>query len=401
MSEGVREQIGFIAPIEGLRGVAVAWVVAFHYFVVRSQAFPQDPWVAAVLGSTPATVVVGNGYLGVDLFFLITGFLLTLQWFRHAQQGLPAPATREFYLRRAWRILPAYYVQLIILFLICIPLLRDLTHWKTDLAYYLVNLSAHVMMMHYLTPLTSTSVGLNGALWTLALEAQWYLLLPLLAPIFVRAPRSSAVVLLALAVAWRWLAQYGMQPLVDAYVTMSVVWSLPESKIRQLLGTQLPAYLGHFGAGMLCGFYWLQWRGRSPGSTAGPAWMAAALAALGVLYSMHAPGGVRLGDLTWVLIPLAMGVAMLALVSSGAGPARPLLANRPLQFLGRISYSVYLYHLPVLLLWNKFSPVSGWASLPLYAAIVVAVGYASWRFVEAPYLQSGRLQDKVKSAAAA
>ena len=96
---------------------------------------------------------------------------------------------------------------------------------------------------------------------------------------------------------------------------------------------------------------------------------------------------VWLGDFNWVLIPVTMGVAMVALVSTGTPLARPLLANPPLAFVGRISSSVYLYHLPLLLLWNKFAPGNlGWLSLPLYLAITFAVAWLSWRFVEVRYL---------------
>ncbi len=385
MAASVRDEVGYIAPIEGLRGVAVLWVMAFHYVVVRTAAFPSDPWLQAVAASPAAQVIVRNGYLGVDLFFLITGFLLTLPWFRHAERGLPAPAAREFYRRRAHRILPAYYVQLLFLFLICVPLLRDLTYWKTDLAYYLLNFAAHVTMVHYTTPLTSSSVGLNGALWTLSLEAQYYLLLPLLAPWIVRAPRVMAGVLFAAAVAWRWLAQHDLAPLVEIEMALGALWSLPESKIRHLLGTQLPAYLGHFAIGILAGRAWLRWQGSRPGKFESAAWLGAAAASLFVLYRMHAPGGVWLGDFNWILIPIAMGIGMLALVSRGVAAARPLLANAPLKFVGRISYSAYLYHLPLLLLWNKFAPKDlGWLSLPLYFGIVIAVASVSHRWVELP-----------------
>lgn len=387
MAAGVRDEVGFIEPIEGLRGVAVLWVVAFHYVVVRSATFPTDPWLQLVAQSPVAQVIVRNGYLGVDLFFLITGFLLTLPWFRHAAEGLPPPSARAFYLRRANRILPAYYVQLLVLFVICVPLLRDLTYWKTDLAYYLVNFGAHVTLLHYTTPITSASLTLNGALWTLALEAQYYLLLPVLAPLLVRAPWRTALGLFVIAIAWHWLARHDLAPLVAFEMAIGAAWNLPENTIRHLLQTQLPGYLGHFAAGILAGRAWLRWRGRAFGPMASAAWLAAAAAALGVLYRMHAPGGVWLGEHNWVLIPITMGIVMLALVSSGSALARPLLANPPLKFVGRASYSIYLYHLPLLLLWNKFAPRDlGWPSLPLYLAIVLAAAWASYRWVELRYI---------------
>ena len=115
----------------------------------------------------------------------------------------------------------------------------------------------------------------------------------------------------------------------------------------------------------------------------------ATAAAIVLIYRMHAPGGVWLGDFNWVLIPLAMGLAMAALVVWSARLGGWVLGNAPLQFVGRISYSVYLYHLPLLLLWNKYAPAGwGWVSLPGYLAIVGAVAYASWRWVEVPYLSA-------------
>ena len=390
MRDGVRDEVGFIAPVEGLRGVAVLWVVAFHYMVLRESAFAADPWIAAVRAFEPADVVVHHGFLGVDLFFLITGFLLTLPWFRHADEGRPAPSTRDFYRRRAWRILPAYYAQLAFLFLVCVPLLRGPIGWRSELAYYVVNLGAHATMLHYTTPVTSASMSLNGALWTLALEAQYYLLLPLLAPLFVRAPLRAAASLAAIALAWHWASYHDLAALVALETAIGAPWNIPEGAIRHLLVTQLPAYLAHFAAGILAGRAWMRWRDRKPSSWEGAAWIVAALVALGVLYRIHRPGGLWLGDQTWILIPASLGVVMLALVSRGIAIARPLLANRALLFVGRCSYSVYLYHLPLLLLWNRYAPRDlGAGSLPIYLGMVLAVAWASWRFVERAGMRRG------------
>ena len=73
MAESVRSEVGYIPAIEGLRGLAVLWVVIFHYVVVRSGKF-DDPLIAWVDASYVLKIVVRNGFLGVDLFFLITGF---------------------------------------------------------------------------------------------------------------------------------------------------------------------------------------------------------------------------------------------------------------------------------------------------------------------------------------
>jgi peptidoglycan/LPS O-acetylase OafA/YrhL len=261
---GVREQVGFIEPIEGLRGVAVLLVILFHYAVILDARF-ADPWLAAIDGSLVTRVIVRNGMIGVDLFFLITGFLLVLPWLREAAGQGPAPSALDFYRRRSQRILPAYYVQLLVLFFVFVPLLRGFEFWYRNLVYMFQNLSSHIFLVHYFSPGTSASLSLNGSLWSLALEAQFYLLLPLLAPVFARAPWRIAVALLACAIAWRWAAHSHMDGWVAALRAIEPQWNVPEAAARQLLYTQLPGYLGHFAAGMLAARAWLQWRARPPG----------------------------------------------------------------------------------------------------------------------------------------
>lgn len=250
--EGVRTELGHIASIEGLRGVAVLLVIAFHYAVVREARF-EDAWIAMVDATPLIRVLVRNGGLGVDLFFLITGFLLVLPWLRHAAEERKAPSTRDFYRRRVHRILPAYYVHLLILFFVLVPLLHGLQFWRLNPTYMLQNLSAHVFLVHYFSPVTSASMSVNGALWTLALEAQYYLLLPLLAPVFVRAPWRTAAALAAAAIGWRWLAMNRLDPWVAYLQAIEPRWNLSEATLRHLLYTQLPGYLAHFAAGMLAG----------------------------------------------------------------------------------------------------------------------------------------------------
>ena len=384
--QGVQAEVGHIAPIEGLRGVAVLGVIAFHYWVLRNGF--DDPWIAFVNAWQPLKVVVAHGSLGVDLFFLVTGFLLTLPWLRHALEGRPAPSTRDFYVRRVRRIVPAYYVQLAVLFGVFVPVILGTDFWMRNLGFLAYNIPAHLTFMHYTTPISSASLTLNGALWTLALEFQYYLLLPLFAPAFVRAPWRTALFFVALAIAWRWLCAHDLRWLVDFEMRLGAPWKLDEPTIRHLLATQLPGYLAHFAIGIVVGRAWLL--GRAPrGRMASVCSLAIAAAALYVVYAVHTSMQNLLGEFTWLVVPAGFGVAMFTLLAGAPGAGRVLLANKTLLFFGRLSYSAYLYHLPLLLAWNLHAPRDlGWAGFPAWLALVTVVAWLSFRFVELPFMRS-------------
>ncbi|HET7731065.1 MAG TPA: acyltransferase [Usitatibacter sp.] len=382
---GVRSEVGNIPAFDGMRGVAVLWVIGFHYVALREAA--ADPWVEALRALPALDSIVRNGYLGVDLFFLISGFLLMLPWYLHARSGQPAPAAGPFYARRFRRIAPAYYVQLAALFLVVIPLLRGADYWKRDLYVIAWNVAAHGGFVHNTSPLTSGSMGINGALWTLAVEAQYYLLLPLLAPLLVRAPLRSAAIAFAVAIAWQHAARHGLEPIVAAYQRAGAHWAWPENVIRVLLVTQLPSYLGHFALGSLLGRAWLLARERPPSprerlSVALAGWMGAL-----VVFALLASRIPVWGEQTWLLTTAALGALLYAAARGDGALARVLLARGPLAFVGRISYSAYLWHLPVLLLLLHAAPGPSALLLPAYLLAVVALSWLSWRLIERRFIR--------------
>ena len=384
-AEGVRIEAGYLPAIEGLRGVAVLWVVLFHYVVVRDGL--DDPLIAAIAAVKPLNVIARNGYLGVDLFFLITGFLLALPWFLRAARREPPPAAREFYARRFWRIAPAYYVQLAVLFFFVLPLLKGIGYWRADLYVLVYNFFAHLSFLQNTTPLSSGSLAMNGALWTLTAEAQYYLLVPLVVPLFVRWPRSSLAVAFVLALLWRESAAHGLHGFVAAQMALGSIWNWSEATIRQLLMTQLPSYFAHFAIGVLAGKAWVAWRANPPQRLARLALRAAPFVGLGALYAVYGHLGPVFGDVTGFLPAFALGALFFAIAAEPAGARHPILASAPLTFTGSISYSIYLYHLVVLALWNRYMPPVGWLAFPLYVATVFSIGWISWRYVEVPFLR--------------
>jgi peptidoglycan/LPS O-acetylase OafA/YrhL len=394
-SQSVRAEVGNIVAIEGLRGVAVLWVILFHYLVIRDPAI-HDPWNAWIGGTNPLGHVIGNGYLGVDLFFLITGFLLVLPWFRHALEGKKPPSISAFYVRRIRRILPAYYVQLALLFVFLAPAYYGFEEWRYDTRFVAVNLVAHLSFLHYFTPYTAASLSVNGPLWSLGVEAQYYLVLPFLALLFVRARMGTAIAMIAIAVAWRVLASVDLAPLVDAQMRIGPRWSVTEASVRNLLATQLPGYLGHFAIGVLAGHAWLSSRGKPVSRPSSWAWLAGAGAALVFLFWAQGETSGALHGVAWLFPAAAMGLAVLGLVMSPLASGPALLGNPVLQFAGRVSYSAYLYHYPLLLLWNKFGPPLGWLTLPLYLAVLFGIAWLSYRFVERPFMTAAARERSAK-----
>ena len=382
----VRAEIGEIGAIEGLRGLAVAAVVLFHYCVVR--AGHADPWNDFVASHRALEIVVCNGYLGVDLFFLITGFLLVLPWERHRRLDLAAPDARSFYLRRVRRILPAYYVHLAVLFFVFLPLLWSVDSWRRDSGFLATNLAAHATFVHYLTAVTAGSLNINGALWTLAIEAQYYLLLPFFAVAFVRAPRRWIAGFVAIAILWRLGAIHDFAPLVAWQLRLGSPWNVGEGEVRHLLATQLPGYLAHFALGIALGLAWMASREWKPAPATRLASALLSVASALMLAAIY--GGFLASEPAWSWLTTAallVGVLQAPLVAAPR-VGEKLLGAVALRAVGRVSYSMYLYHLPLIYLWTKWHVLEGRAlSMPACLATIGLVSWLSYRFVERPFLR--------------
>jgi len=334
--------------------------------------------------------LVRNGYLGVDLFFLLSGFLLALPWFLHARAGRTAPSARGFYARRARRIVPAYYVQLVLLFVLVMPLLHGRGYWKSDLYVDLWNAVAHALFIHNTTPLTGGSLNANGALWTLAVEAQFYALMPLVVPRVARAPRWMLAAAIALTLWWQWGARHDLRPLVDLQLALGAHWHWSEEIVRYLLTMQLPEYAAQFVLGMVLGRAWLGLRDGSAPHWLPRALLPAAVAALVLLWGSLAWSGGIAPEHARLLAALALGILLLAAAASMRPAVRALLGRGPLAFAGRVSYSAYLYHVPLLLVWNEYARgMDGWLALPAFATLLACVAWLSWRYVEQRFLREG------------
>jgi peptidoglycan/LPS O-acetylase OafA/YrhL len=343
----------FRGDIQGLRAIAVLGVLLWHAGVT----------------------VVPGGFVGVDVFFVISGFLmtgmLTRDLDRFGRVSLP-----RFYARRARRLLPAAALALVATALMTVIFLpkirwRDIGGDIVASATYVINYRLADRATDYLA--SGLSASPLQHYWSLAVEEQFYIGWPL---------AIIGVGFLCRRVKARW----PLPITVAAATLVSLLWSIHYSPIapqRAYLVTTTRVW--ELGIGALISLLPLQLDRVSRHVAAALSWIAIAMiaATMGLLDGRHPfPGKVA-------MIPVA-GAAMLLEVGPAAetaGAGRILVA-RPLQFVGNISYSLYLWHWPMLVCAGAAFAKPG-KSLPVAVGLAVVVcsmlpSWLSWRYVENP-----------------
>ena len=362
---------GRLPALDGLRGLAILMVFGYHLALFGG-------WDAPTAVDRALAGLLLHGWIGVDLFFVLSGFLIT--GILLDTRGRPGWLKR-FYLRRILRIVPPYYAALAVQFVVLAALGQlDRAHlgwtasWLTNHFVAREGWDALATSMHHY--------------WSLAVEEQYYLLWPALAALLPRAALrwTAALLLLGASVARVILAQRGME--VGAYVL-------------------LPARMDGLAVGAL-----LAIAVRGPGGLAAAARgmrIAAAISVLILAAILLVRGELRYGDpfmLSFGLNALMVVMGALLLASLGAGRrVSRWLESRPLTTLGKYSYALYLWHQPVILVLTGFgltatalptvlgSQIPGMLLLTLVAGVLtVGLALLSWRLVEGPAL---RLKDRI------
>ncbi len=400
-----RTGLGEIMPgLDGIRAVAITLVFGFHAHAFSGSPslplWPQGPDLAHLLGS---------GFLGVDLFFVLSGFLLLLPWAKAFYLKRPSPSPGRYYRRRILRILPAYYVHLLVLFLFLVP-------WVYSFAFLfsgegLWNLFAHAFFLQFLFPSTATGMGINGALWTLTIEAQFYLMLPLVAPFFLgKRAWAGLAAALAIALAWKYLSQPFLADMLLAvaekthpawYDPFSItVHDYPPPMMGMFLNNQFPSQAFHFAIGMAFAnlYAWHHYAGRKlawmEGLWGGLIGLAAVMALLGMawnLYRMDITSG--LWHYAWHIL-FATVCAMLIGSIAFNNPLSRLFSIPLMRIPGIISYSLYLWHVPVFfVVFHHLYPLSleGTQAF-LYMAGVCGfvagfIAFISYIWIEKPFME--------------
>ncbi|MGE5334011.1 MAG: acyltransferase family protein [Nitrososphaerota archaeon] len=384
-----------IRALDGLRAVAALSIVVFHALH------------AADFQTSPASRTFGNYFwylsTGVHLFFVLSGFLLFLPYARAMLRNRELPNHWRFYRRRALRILPAYWTALAIL-----AWLQTTDHVH---AGFTSSLITHALMLHDMFP--AFNRDFEGPFWTLAIEAQFYLLLPFIAAAlawFVGKSRSvgrllGGIALLTLLA----LGVRGLDIVVADGMSKTATSGFAPTFVLATMGTQ-GKYLEVFFMGMFASVIYVataEMNGLSATVRQQLAWLVLLVSIIIILLAvphtiyatpMFQPSpGWGVGALIYPMI-VGVGYATLLLAIVGGSRAlRWLFEAPPLRFVGLISYSLYIWHLPVIL-----AIIPLFTGVPLLVRVVCAFGvaYLSYQLVERPFLKRRSRQDTPRSTAA-
>ena len=362
--------------IDGLRGLAVLLTVLCHTWLYGGMY-----QAGAYLGGFSLSYWFATFALGVNLFMVISGFCLTLPLVQ--PNGWAEMNVGDFFRRRIIRIVPPYYaaIALFVLLDLAMPAFYARFMPTHSTSFYPPNplsVTGHLLFNYNLiSTLVPNTSSIDGSFWSIELEAQFYLLLPLL--IFI-ARRFGVLKMvggvLALTLLWRIAMWYLVAPTASGPVV-------------NFIFTFAPARLFEFALGILAAVIFGRYRQRiNPLLTLG---LALLLLWVGVYYLFVKQGHYYpLTDVT-----VGAGFFFLLLSASVPGLAQRLFTWRPLAGVGLISYSLYLIHEPLVKeLYTWFPARQGWDAFITYSVVftllMVGAGYVFYRLVERPAIQWGR-----------
>lgn len=334
--------IAYRPDIDGLRAIAVTAVVLYH------AALPGLP----------------GGFVGVDIFFVISGFLIGGQIFREGREGNFSYA--EFYARRARRILPAFLTLLVVCFVIGIfaltPMeLRELGK-EAFAAVFAVSNILFYLGGGYFAPNADRDPLLMT--WSLGVEEQFYILFPIVLLLLLRqrvvSPLWGIILLSVLSFAGSLVLMH-VQPTAAFYLLPTRAWELGIGAALAVAGVA---------------------RGRPLQLTGQAANVLAVLAlfVLGIAIALYTPAIAFPG--WYVLLPTLATAALIVIPDTAVN--RHLLGHPVMQFLGKISYSWYLWHWPVFYLNRIVEGPQGGGHGVLLVLVTLGLAVLSWRFVETP-----------------
>lgn len=376
--DGTTDRVYF-PELDGLRFVAFALVFFFH------QGVPQ-PELSRMLGSAGALRLRENGWVGVQLFFILSGFLITTLLLRE-EAAFGRIDLKAFWFRRVLRIWPLYYLTVAITFLV-LPWLDGSLATASGRAALGSRLPAFLTFLGNWSMLFQGMVASDAQsiLWSVNVEEQFYLVVPLIVawvPPRFRVPLVVALIGSAVGVR-AGFARAGADHLWVYFNSFAQFDTL-------LSGVLLALCLGGDPRGGRAGRWlgWFQW----------PLYLTGAW-----VFSLSHLGYGPPWRQTWDFVAIwGAGMGLVAVAVTVPGGLRWALSNPRLVWLGKISYGLYMFHEIGFWLRNRFARRVGWFPNDQYLlsilgfALTVGLAAASYYLLERPFLRRKRAWTRVPS----
>ena len=361
-----------MSALTGFRGLAALWVLVYHAWVY---AVPKELTFSLFGESFYGHVFLSLGWAGVQVFFVLSAFLLTLP-FARAHAGLGEyPRTGEFLIKRVVRVFPAYYLQVGVLFSIAWLL-------NGDLPVPFSQLPGYALMLFVPEPIGLGTQEINGVWWTLPIEFSFYLLLPVIAS----------------CLRWRYTLWVLIGSLLCMLMWRFVMVAIVEAKPLYFSAQQVFGSMDSFGLGMVAALIHVQYVEKSAGGSRYRAVLWSLTLATPVLFFLLGQWMMRqhmnywgpsLIFYTWSAL-FSVGVVVLVLQSTRKPDTwfNRVFGSPIFFYLGMVSYGVYLWHLPImkwLLSTEFFASYAGYKFPPLLvASFILTLLFAalSWHLYE-------------------
>jgi len=352
--------------IDVLRGFAAISVVIYH--TIEHFGWKEFPTQGGL-------VWFRIGWMGVDLFFVISGFVITLSALNRLDGRELAIFRSQFVQQRLIRILPLHYLTCLVFIIFIVP----------DFLFvngFWAHMASHLFFLHNL--FLEHWGSINGVNWSIGTEMQFYLLILFIAP-WIAHTHWCVISLTGVFLAWVWRGTAFM--LVDTSGTWG---NFP----LVVASTQLPGMLDEFAIGALLAKLIRSERGGELLSNMRwKSWILPLVAAamLWVMLTVYWRNASFWNSLIMVttfrtLMAVSWALCVLAAVILSS---KHLLVRftAPVRYLGTISYGIYLWHLPVILSLKRVTWLSAPDALPYVVTLTIILAMISWHCFERPLLQ--------------
>lgn len=358
-----------IDGLTGLRGFAALWIMFFYARRVLVPIYAPN-----------LKVFLSSGFTGVDTFFVLSGFLLFLPFAEKLLNKQKRISLNAYFKRRLLRIFPAYYTQITILLILGTFGLYE----RGGVENWLF----HISMTHNFSSMWAGSI--NGAWWTLPIEFEFYLALPLIYLLIKRfgvGIFTLSFIILAIGYkialfhfiaerdigykSWAMGQLPGCMDLFGCGILGAIIYQkypLFLSDKNKLMTEIILLVLGITGMSLM--LHWVRMLGRDNfwNGEDNLLFMRAAIHGVAVLF-------------------LVLGIAVNGVIG------RIIFANKIILFMGEISYGIYLWHMPVLIILLKNAPhhtITLWGNIVIYIITTLGMASASYYFIERRCMRMAR-----------